>query len=192
MIAPSSVFHGRVVLIGNTAVGKTSILNQVMDHTFNDIEPTTIGANYQLYTCDIDDIHVEIQIWDTAGQERFRSLGPIYFRNSIGAICVYDATNKESFNSLPDWISSFTSIAGTDTLIAIVGNKCDLSEEIQVTKEDADYFAQESGYLSFQTSAKTGDGIDNLFKTIAQELIATKTTNFEQPKLQQGGSSGCC
>ena len=190
MIAASTFFNGRVVLIGDAAVGKTSILNQAMEHRFNETEPTTVGANYQLYSTDIDDIHVDIQIWDTAGEERFKSLGPIYFRNSIGAICVFDSTNRQSFNSLPEWIDFFKSIAGDQTVIAVVANKCDLTEMIQVSNEEAENFAHSNAYLFFRTSAKTGMGIQEMFLQIAKELVKTKTSVIEQPS-PNPKQSGC-
>ena len=176
----SFVLHGRVVVIGDPSVGKTSILNQLIDKTFNPYEHSTIGANYQFYTQDVDGTRVEIQIWDTAGQEKFRSLGPIYFRNSIGALAVYDITNRDSFNNLQEWIRTFTEVAGSDVIICIVGNKCDLPQRV-VTMQEAEEFLKSSAnpqnYLFFETSAKTGLGVNELFLRLAEELVKFKSAN---------------
>ena len=178
----SYVLHGRVVVIGDPSVGKTSILNQLIDRNFNPYEHSTVGANYQLYTQDVDGVRVEIQIWDTAGQEKFKSLGPIYFRNSIGALAVYDITNLDSFNNLQEWIRSFIEVAGSDVIICIVGNKCDLSQRV-VTQEDATKLFKSSSnlenYFFFETSAKTGYGINELFENLAKELVKFKSSSEE-------------
>lgn len=165
--------HLRVVLIGDSSVGKTSILNQLVLHSFNKTEPSTVGANYQLYSYKSEDDKLDIQIWDTAGQERFRSLGPIYFRKAAGAVAVFDLTSKNSFVNLQDWIDSFTDVAGTDTVISIAANKCDLSNP-EITFSVAEQWAKSHGYFIQPTSALSGEGIQKLFQTIAIELAKRK------------------
>jgi small GTP-binding protein len=194
MIADSLVFHGRVVLIGDASVGKTSILNRLLTDKFDELEPPTIGANYHNFTTDVDSFHVEIQIWDTAGQEKFRSLGPIYFRNSFGAVVVYDVNNKDSFDHLADWIATFSEVAGINTTIAIVGNKCDVAESRKIGTDEGREWAQGSGYLFFEASAKTGVGIPQIFEAMAVELVRTKNPGFDSKRqaLASQESGGCC
>jgi small GTP-binding protein len=168
-------FHGRIVVIGDASVGKTSILNRLVDQRFEDRERPTIGANYQLWIDQIDDLKVELQIWDTAGQEKFRSLGPIYFRNAIGALVVYDVTNRQSFEDIEEWISAFSEVAEPGALIVLIGNKSDILPHA-VLADEAKQWASAQGMEWFQTSAKTGEGIREMFAAYARALINHSTS----------------
>ena len=163
--------HCRVVIIGDSAVGKTSLLNRIVSDSFNQYELSTVGANYQLITKKIEGRKIEIQVWDTAGQERFRSLSPIYFRNAIGAIAVYDQTNKPSFEHLDMWLKMFTDVAGTDTIIAIAANKSDLTDEIEVDPGEAKKQCEEKGFLFGETSAQSGNGVQDLFNILSEKIL---------------------
>lgn len=175
MQVDSGSFHCRVVVIGEASVGKTSILNQLIDHSFYEHEQSTVGANYQLFVQEVDGVKIEIQIWDTAGQEKFRSLGPIYFRNSLGAVVVYDVTNRHSFENLETWITSFQEVAGTNTVVTVVGNKCDMPEsEVQIPESEAAKWAEMKGYECFRTSAKTGDGVRETFYSLSRQLLKNR------------------
>ena len=187
----AAVFHGRVVLIGDSSVGKTSMLNMLVEKSFNPIEQSTVGANYQLFINDIEGTHVEMQVWDTAGQERYKSLGPIYYRNAQGAIVVYDQTSKESFDDLNSWIESFVSIAGIDVIIAIVANKCDIGKG-EVNFEEAKAWAEKNDYLFYRTSAKTGDGIDDMFNDIVRKIVQKGGAQQSHVKKPQKKDSACC
>ena len=127
----------RVVTIGDSSVGKTSIINS-RKNEFNPAEPNTVGTLYDSFTDKRDKNDIEVQIWDTAGQEQYRSLGPIYYRSSAGAIVVFDITNKKSFDDLEEWISVFKREAGERTIVVVVGNKTDLESDRVVSKEDAE------------------------------------------------------
>lgn len=193
IVPSSSVYHGRFVLIGDASVGKTSILNRMSGKPFSINESSTIGANYQLLTNDIDDMHVEVQLWDTAGQEKFRSLIPVYFRNAIGSLVVFDLTNRVSFENLDSWISTFKEFAGEETSIIIVGNKCDLQDKIEVSNEEATQWSESCGYLYFCVSANTGEGIPALFDSISRELIKTKvTTSSKSFTITETSQNSCC
>ncbi|EAY01379.1 small GTP-binding protein, putative [Trichomonas vaginalis G3] len=188
----SSVFHGRTVLVGDSHVGKTSMLNMLVEKVFNPLEQGTVGANYQLFINDIEGTHVEMQIWDTAGQEKYKSLGPIYYRNSQAAICVYDRTSRESFNDLPGWIEAFVSVAGIESIIAIVANKADI-EEVEVSDEEAREWAQKSGYLFYKTSAKTGQGIDDMFADLVKKVVQKGIAQHRAIKTPtKAKESSCC
>jgi small GTP-binding protein len=170
MRTESSYIRHRVVVIGNAHVGKTSILNKLVSDSFDDNENPTVGANFQVRVEEVKGLKIEIQIWDTAGQEKYRSLSPVYFRNSSAAIVVYDVSDRQSFIDLSQWITSFKGIAEPNSLIFVVGNKTDLSLQC-VSVEEAKQWAEESGYLLFMTSAKTSEGIRELFKSVAENLV---------------------
>ncbi|KAH0788738.1 small GTP-binding protein [Histomonas meleagridis] len=188
----NSVFHGRVVFIGDASVGKTSILNNLVDDRFDEFEPSTVGANYQLFSNNVKNIHVEMQIWDTAGQERYRSLGSIYYRNSIGAIVVFDLTSRSSFNNIMTWIQDFYHIADQNAVVFIAGNKSDLKNERVVSTKEAQEWADSNGYQYFETSAKTGEGIHDMFDSLSKELVQKKFISHENTRPLEENTWKCC
>ncbi|KAH0787503.1 small GTP-binding protein [Histomonas meleagridis] len=171
MMVEPKVKQARVVMVGDSAVGKTSILNQLVDHTFNQFEQSTIGSNYQIFVEDIGDIKVEMQIWDTSGQEKFRSLGPIYYRNAIASVAVYDQTIPTSYQHLESWVREVIEVAGPSTIIAIAANKCDLTGKEQISFEEAKSWAKSRGFIIEQTSALNGTGIYKLFSRLAASIV---------------------
>ena len=174
MLYEDSSTHLRVVLIGDSSVGKTSLLNQLIQHKFNEGEQSTVGANYQLYSQTIGETSVDMQIWDTAGQEKFRSLGPIYFRKAAGAIAVYDQTAKESFEHIGEWINNFTDVAGSEAVICIAANKSDLAEKSEIQFSVAQQWSKVHGYPIIPTSALSGEGVVELFNEMAKQLAKSK------------------
>ena len=185
-------YHGRVVLIGDSAVGKTSILNQLFDHTANAAVPT-VGANYQIYVEEIDGVKVEIQIWDTAGQETYRSLAPIYFRNARAAIAVYDVTSPGTLEALRDWVKLFRDVAGEDQLIFVVGNKIDLADDRKVSRESGKQWAERLRITETrEVSAKTGEGVQDLFTDLARKLIQSTPRVEKTLPAQNANGTSCC
>ena len=180
----------KVVTIGAESVGKTSITTRFISNTFNQHEPSTVGANYQVFTRDVDGQRVNVQIWDTAGQEKFRSLSPIYFRNSSAAIVVFSLTNRSSFRDLDEWILFFLQHAGNQARVFIVANKSDLIEEFEVSTDEARAWAETNGYPFYLTSAKTAAGVDDLFTSVAVELARTKPKTTV--KLKPGEETDRC
>jgi small GTP-binding protein len=178
----NSSIHVRVVVIGDSTVGKTSILSYLISRTFSRHQAPTVVSNFHYFTDDVKGIGVELQIWDTAGQEKFRSLGPIYFRNAGAAIAVYDRTSRESFNHLTEWIDAFTETAGYQAVIAIAGNKLDLPDP-QVDLTEAQEWAQMHNYILFETSALTGAGIHDLFRALVDGILRL-SSNEKRVKLQ--------
>jgi small GTP-binding protein len=169
--------HARVVVIGDSTVGKTSLLNRLVSQDFSDHQSPTVVSNFQIKAEDVDGIVVELQIWDTAGQEKFRSLGPIYFRNAAGAICVYDRTSRSSFEHLPQWIDAFTEIAGCQTVIAIAGNKLDLVDGMEIGFPEVKEWANAHNYIAGETSALTGAGVHDLVRELVAAILRAQSSN---------------
>jgi small GTP-binding protein len=190
----SGAFKGRIVLIGDSAVGKTSILNRLVADIFNERESPTVGANFYNYTTTVDSLCVELQVWDTAGQETFQALGPIYYRGAVGAVAVFDITKPETFSALVSWITSFSDVAGTKTKIAIVGNKTDLEDDRKVGTNEASDWALQAGYLFFEASAQSGEGVSAIFEGIARAVSQLSPPQRENPPdlANPNRNGGCC
>lgn len=162
-------YNFKVVLLGEGCVGKTSIVLQYVEGQYNSEHITTIQASFlnkklQLPTGD----EVLLNIWDTAGQERFHALSPIYYRGSQGAILVYDITEADSFQKVKKWVRELKRMLGSDIILIIAGNKCDLSEERTVTEQEAVEYAHSVGAHYIETSAKINVNIDKLFEELSR------------------------
>ena len=194
----------KVVLIGNSAVGKTSIINQYIYNSSAPDHTPTVGIDFFAKTLDLNGQSLRLQIWDTAGQEKFHSLIPSYIRNSTVAVFVFDITSENSFEDLEKWYKMVEDIANPK--LVVVGNKVDLEEERKISEEDGKKFADAHQAFYIETSARTPTNIDKLFEMISQiptapqpELTTTNTTTKESAaitvdetpaKTQQSG--GCC
>lgn len=159
----------RAVTIGDSSVGKTCIINRFLRDTFDVDEPNTIGALYDSFVQEHNGKVIEIQLWDTAGQEQYRALGPVYFRSAAAALVVFDLTNRESFNNLADWIKAFRSVGGDNTILIVIGNKCDLPDR-QIQTAEAKEWAKDHDCSYVETSAKTGQGIKVLFDALVTSI----------------------
>lgn len=160
----------KLVFLGEQAVGKTSIITRFMYDTFDNNYQATIGIDFLSKTLHLEDRTVRLQLWDTAGQERFRSLIPSYIRDSSAAIVVYDITNRTSFLNTTRWIDDVRAERGNDVIIALVGNKTDLTEKRQVSHDEGEQKAQEHDIMFIETSAKGGFNIKPLFRKLASAL----------------------
>eukprot|EP01068_Selenidium_serpulae_P004239 Selendium_serpulae@DN3469_c0_g1_i1.p1 len=160
----------KLVFLGEQAVGKTSIITRFMYDTFESNYQATIGIDFLSKTLYLDDRTVRLQLWDTAGQERFRSLIPSYIRDSAAAVVVYDITSRGSFANTDKWIEDVRSERGNDVVIALVGNKTDLTDRRQVSTEEGEQKAKERNTIFIETSAKAGFNIKALFRRLASEL----------------------
>ena len=164
----------KIVLIGDTSVGKSSILTRFADDQFSSSYMTTIGVDFRFKTMIINNKICKIQIWDTAGQERYRSITTAYYRGAA-AICVcFDITNRESFNNLEMWFDEVGKYTDNDVDKVVLANKCDLEDERKVKNEEVANFEKEHGIKIMNVSAKTGEGIENAFKFIVEKLIKKK------------------
>ena len=170
----------RVVMIGNSSVGKTSILHRLIFDKFHEQNNQTVGAAFSMHTINVDGEKVSLQIWDTAGQERYKSIGPIYYRNSGAAVIVYDQTEEVSFTCIPNWVAAFQEAALPEGRVYIVGNKKDKLESISVPEETAIDFCKEKKYKFYSVSALTGEGIQQIFYDVAKDFLL-----YDQQKKQE-------
>ena len=162
----------KIVLLGNINVGKTSIASRYCKNVFNEHHINTIGGAYQQQKVILSNgSAVKLHIWDTSGQERFRAMTNLYYRDAQVAILTYDVTNESSFTGIEFWIKELKYKVENDNMILfLVGNKCDVNEdERKVSTIKGKNFADENNMLFFETSAKNGDGVKDLFVTIANK-----------------------
>ncbi|PPQ64247.1 hypothetical protein CVT24_008650 [Panaeolus cyanescens] len=170
----SKQFQFKLVLLGESAVGKSSLVLRFVKDQFDDYRESTIGAAFLTQTVTLDDkTTVKFEIWDTAGQERYKSLAPMYYRNANCAVVVYDITQSASLEKARTWIRELQRQADPSIVIALCGNKLDLSARRQVSQEEAKKYADEEGLMWTETSAKTGEGVNEIFTAIAQKLPLT-------------------
>jgi len=190
------LIEAKIVILGDTGVGKTSIVLQFVENRFNIMSSPTIGASFLSKTVWVDGARCRLQLWDTAGQERFRSLAPMYYRGAAAAVLVYDVTSLDTFRKVKEWVKELRTNIFEDIILVLVGNQVDKLYP-KVPKEEASEYAASIGALFFETSAKKNTGIEELFLEIAKLLVETKSYNVvntrevstpqEKPKKE-----GCC
>lgn len=186
----------KLVLLGESAVGKSSIVHRFVKNTFDDMRESTIGAAFltQSITIPETETTVKFEIWDTAGQERYKSLAPMYYRNANAALCVYDITSSSSFTKAQDWISELRKQAPEGIVIALVGNKTDLEEEREVNQDEVEEYvtgllnggASEAKIITAECSAKSGDGVIEIFDKIARALPVDEVIEASANRNRQG------
>lgn len=168
----------KVVLLGQSNVGKTSIVHYLIGKKFEPNVSPTLGASYLSKTILVNNINVSLQIWDTAGQERFKVLTPMYYKGAHAAILVYSITDKNTFDEINYWVQSLKDNADGVTKLFLVGNKFDLNLERKISELNGKEKAEEIKADFFETSAFNGYGIDDLFNTIAKEYL--EMNSFQQ------------
>lgn len=171
----------RVVLIGESFVGKSCLVTRLVKQEFNRTTEDTIGAAFESYETTVaDGLKVRMQIWDTAGQEKYKSLGPVYYRNAAAGIFVYDITENRTLKNLRTWVQTFRDTVGTEIPIFIVGNKSDLDERRQVECRDGQAFADSvNAALFLETSALTGLNVVQLFQRVANVIVESRRADSE-------------
>jgi len=160
----------KLVLLGESAVGKSSLVLRFVKGQFHEFQESTIGAAFLTQTVCLDDTTVKFEIWDTAGQERYHSLAPMYYRGAQAAIVVYDITNADTFARAKTWVRELQRQARPDIVIALAGNKSDLGTRRTVEYEEANAYAEENGLLFMETSAKNANNVNEIFLAIARKL----------------------
>ncbi|KAL1217149.1 Ras-related protein RABD2a [Cardamine amara subsp. amara] len=192
----------KLLLIGDSGVGKSCLLLRFSDDSYVESYISTIGVDFKIRTVDQDGKTIKLQIWDTAGQERFRTITSSYYRGAHGIIIVYDVTDQESFNNVKQWLSEIDRYASDNVNKLLVGNKCDLAENRAVPYETAKAFADEIGIPFMETSAKDATNVEQAFMAMSasiKERMASQPagSNARPPTVQIRGQpvtqkNGCC
>ncbi|KAF7694013.1 ras-related protein Rab-19-like [Silurus meridionalis] len=166
-------FLFKIILIGDTDVGKTSVIQRFKTGMFSERQQSTIGVDFIVRTVNIQGRKVKMQVWDTAGQERFRTITQSYYRSAHAAMITYDITRRSTFNSVPQWIQEMEQYGAANVLLALIGNKCDMESERQVEFNEACTLANQKGIVvALETSAKEAQNVDQAFIVMARELLA--------------------
>ena len=160
----------KFIVIGDSSVGKSNIISKYKENKFDEKGQPSIGVQFIAKNVVIENTTFRLQVWDTAGQETFRSMTRIYYKNSSCAFIVYDITEKESFNHVESWINECKKIAPETVLLVLIGNKSDLNESREVSYEEGLKFAEKNKMLFFETSAKNGVNIENIFKKSVENI----------------------
>lgn len=186
----------KVVLVGETEVGKTCIVKREVTGQFDDKSLSTLGASFTSKPMTVGDTNVILQIWDTAGQEKYRGMTPMYYHGVHVVIVVYSITNRSSFDELGRWINDIRNNAPEDAKIILVGNKTDLEIDRAVSQEEGKEKADYHGALFLEVSAKTGDGIGDIFTTAAKvfvdELMSVAVSPKQLSPVEAESSKKCC
>jgi Ras-related protein Rab-11A len=164
----------RIVMAGDSGVGKTNLLMRFTENNFNFETKTTIGAQFSQKSIQVENKNIECQIWDTAGQERFHAITCTYFRGAVGAALVYDVCSKSSFTSVERWLKNLKDLAEPEAVIILIGNKSDLENLRAVSVEEAQIFAQKNGIEFIETSALIGTNVSLAFESLARKIYFLK------------------
>jgi len=196
-------FLFKILLIGDSGVGKSALLLRFADDTYHESYISTIGVDFKIRTIKLDGKSVKLQIWDTAGQEKFRTITSSYYRGAHGIIVAYDVTDEASFNHVNNWlqeIDKYTVGGGVNVNKLLVGTKTDLTTSRVVEEERGRKCADDLGLSFVETSAKTGDKVEQAFLTMAREIKnklypdgrnqdTTKRTGEDKVYLNKGGTA---
>ncbi|OHT06622.1 Ras-related protein RHN1 [Tritrichomonas foetus] len=185
----------KVILIGDSAVGKSSLVCQLIDQSFDDSKEATVGAAYVSKSFSTQNGSLELHIWDTAGQERFRSIIPLYSRGCSAALVVFSVDSKDSFDHIPEWIEVLKDTCDKNCKIYIVANKIDLGETALVN--EAKKYSEECGFQFFISTAKEYSSVEKIFQQVAEDLSQYET--FEPSPLsasskrnEEGSTNATC
>ncbi|XP_021747116.1 GTP-binding protein YPTM2-like [Chenopodium quinoa] len=192
----------KLLLIGDSGVGKSCLLLRFADDSYVESYISTIGVDFKIRTVEQDGKTIKLQIWDTAGQERFRTITSSYYRGAHGIIIVYDVTDQQSFDNVKQWLNEIDRYASDNVVKILVGNKSDLTSNKVVSYETAKAFADEIGIPFLETSAKNSTNVEDAFMTMAAEIkkrvasqpasSATGPTTVPIRGQPVGQKSNCC
>ena len=186
-MARSSIFMKydflfKIVVIGDSGVGKSCIMVRFTEDEFNESFISTIGIDFKVRTIEVNGTTIKLQIWDTAGQERFHTITSHYFRGAMGIMLVYDVCDISSFNNIKNWMRSIQKEEGFKGQIMILGNKCDREVDRRISKARGEVIANEYGVSFLETSAKGNINIDESFVAISKEILDKIQNNKTEPE----------
>ncbi|XP_033110089.1 ras-related protein Rab-10-like isoform X6 [Anneissia japonica] len=190
----------KLLLIGDSGVGKTCILFRFSDDTFNTTFISTIGIDFKIKTVELNGKKIKLQIWDTAGQERFHTITTSYYRGAMGIMLVYDITQEKTFDNIAKWLRNIQEHANEDVEKMLLGNKCDMDDKRMVSKERGESIARENGIKFMETSAKTNINVETAFMTLAEDILKkypvsnnTQASTYVDPAQDRNKEkSKCC
>ncbi|XP_021363770.1 ras-related protein Rab-10-like [Mizuhopecten yessoensis] len=188
----------KLLLIGDSGVGKTCLLFRFSDDAFNTTFISTIGIDFKIKTVELGGKKIKLQIWDTAGQERFHTITTSYYRGAMGIMLVYDITNTKSFENISKWLRNIDEHANEDVEKMILGNKCDMENKRQVSKDRGESIAKEHSIPFLETSAKANINVEKAFMDLANAILLKTPGRDSEPKGETltGGSKqekrNCC
>ncbi|OAY34856.1 ras-related protein RABA5e [Manihot esculenta] len=177
----------KIVLIGDSAVGKSNLLSRFARNEFDSNSKATIGVEFQTQVVEIDGKEIKAQIWDTAGQERFRAVTSAYYRGAVGVLIVYDITRRTSFDSVKRWLDELTTHCDTTVARMLVGNKCDLENIRDVSVEEGKDLAEEESLFFMETSALDSTNVQTAFEVVIREIynnLSKKILNSDSYKAE--------
>ena len=169
-VNPEYDFLFKLLLIGDSGVGKSCLLLRFADDTYTESYISTIGVDFKIRTIQLDGKTIKLQVWDTAGQERFRTITSSYYRGAHGIIVVFDVTDQESFNNVKQWLQEIDRYACENVDKLLVGNKCDLTDKKVVEYTSAKAYADQLGISFLETSAKNATNVEEAFMTMSAEI----------------------
>ena len=189
----------KVLLLGDSAVGKTCFLLKYTDKTFQEIHMSTIGLDYRLKNMKLKSgKNIKLQIWDTAGQDRFRAITKNYYKGANGIILIYDVTSSKTYDNVKSWVSQIREEASPNVVVYLCGNKIDMTNEREISPEDGKKLAEEFGFPFIETSAKTGININETFEDLVERIdcIFSKLEKDngiqKKNKVYKGNSKNSC
>ena len=177
----------KLLLLGDSAVGKSSLLMRYTEGKFEQNFVITIGVDFRMKTIVKEGQTLRVQVWDTAGQERFRTITPAYYRSAMGVVLCYDITDENTFKNIAYWLQNLDTHGTADVQKILIGNKADLESKRKVSKEKGFDLAKEHNMQFIETSAKNGEGVEEAFQYIADQVFEVRYREKSPPNIALGG-----
>ena len=188
----------KILLLGDTSVGKTCFLLRYTDKIFEESHISTIGLDYRLKSMTLKNgKNIKLQIWDTSGQERFRAITKNYYKQANGILLMYDITNEKSFSNIQNWITQIKEETSSNIVLFIIGNKIDLEDQRKITYENGKNLAKQYQYPFFEASSKSAININEIFDNMAENVdevfskVVKKSLLIKKNKVYKA-KTGCC